>query len=60
LIQGTGEVRAGVWARSVCINDSLETGSMLWMIHFCENNGIAVLIMNPNYNRDPETDEKIP
>jgi hypothetical protein len=55
LIQGTGEVRAGVWARSVCINDSLETGSMLWMIHFCENNGIAVLIMNPNYNRDPET-----
>ena len=29
LIQGTGAVRAGIWARSVCINESLETGSML-------------------------------
>lgn len=22
LIQGTGEVRAGIWARSVCINEN--------------------------------------
>jgi hypothetical protein len=29
LIQGTGQVRAGVWARSVCINESFEKGSML-------------------------------
>lgn len=32
LIQGTGAVRAGVWARSVCINESLKNGSMLPLI----------------------------
>ena len=32
LIQGTGSVRAGVWARSVCLNENLEKGSMLHMI----------------------------
>jgi len=29
LIQGTGQVRAGIWARSVCINDNFLLGSML-------------------------------
>jgi len=29
LIQGTGAVRAGYWARSVCINANYELGSML-------------------------------
>ena len=29
LIQGTGAVRAGIWARSVAINDCFENGSML-------------------------------
>ncbi len=29
LIQGVGAVRPGQWARALCINDSLDTGSML-------------------------------
>ena len=29
LIQGTGDVRAGVWARSVTMNDTLTLGSVL-------------------------------
>ena len=32
LIQGTGAVRAGVWARSVCVNDNLSLGSMFPML----------------------------
>ena len=29
LIQGSGPVRPGIWARSVCINDCLENGTMI-------------------------------
>lgn len=32
LIQGTGSVRAGVWARSATLNENLEIGSMLPLI----------------------------
>jgi len=28
LIQGTGDVRAGIWARSVCMNDKISLGSI--------------------------------
>jgi hypothetical protein len=60
LIQGTGEVRAGIWARSVCINHGLEKGSMLPFLDLCQEKDIAVLVMNPNYNRDPETGSIVP
>jgi hypothetical protein len=60
LIQGTGAVRAGIWARSVCINENLEKGSMLPFIDKCRELGIAVLVMNPNYTRCPETGSVIP
>ena len=52
LIQGTGEVRAGIWARSVTINDTLETGSMLPFLDLAKKLDIAVVVMNPNYNRE--------
>ena len=29
LIQGTGAVRAGIWARSVCINENFYLGSQI-------------------------------
>eukprot|EP00347_Sterkiella_histriomuscorum_P023677 403333772 len=48
LIQGTGAVRAGVWARSVCMNESLKTGSMLYLVEQAQKNNLAVLVMNPN------------
>ena len=48
LIQGTGAVRAGIWARSACINLSFEKGSMLPFLKEAEREGVAVLVMNPN------------
>lgn len=48
LIQGTGAVRAGIWARSVCINENLELGSMLPQVDWAVKNEYAVFVMNPN------------
>ena len=50
MIQGTGAVRAGMWARSACVDDSLEIGSMLPQIEWAVSNSIPVLVMNPNEN----------
>jgi len=35
LIQGSGAVRAGQWARALCINEGLETGSILGYLSEC-------------------------
>lgn len=51
LIQGTGAVRAGVWARSVCINESMEKGSMLPLLHAARQHNMSVIVFNPNLNR---------
>ena len=59
LIQGSGAVRAGIWARSVCVNQDLELGSMLPFVDKCHELEIPVLVMNPNFNRD-EHGVKIP
>lgn len=34
LIQGTGAVKAGIWARSVCVNNDFEIGTMLPQIEW--------------------------
>ncbi len=60
LIQGTGSVRAGVWARSVCLNENLELGSMLPLIDAAKKQNMPVLVMNPNLSRDPLTKKSIP
>ena len=60
LIQGAGAVRAGIWARSVCVNESLETGSVLPFLEHAKRLKIPVLVMNPNYNRDPVTKNVVP
>ena len=60
LIQGTGAVRAGIWARSVCINDDFETGSMLPFLNIAKKLNIPVLVMNPNFNYDPVSRKNIP
>lgn len=62
LIQGTGDVRSGYWARSVCMNDTMELGSMIPDIEFARNNGFSVIVFNPNYNRNEQNvtvDDKI-
>lgn len=53
-------MRAGVWARSACINENLNKGSMLPFTSLCKEKNIPVLVMNPNYNRDPSSNNSIP
>jgi hypothetical protein len=60
LIQGTGDVRAGVWSRHAMINDSLNCGSMLPQIKFAVQNGMSCLVMNPNFERDAKGNEVDP
>ena len=56
-----GAVRAGQWARSVCINANYELGSMLPQIDWAVNlKDYSVLVMNPNLSHDPKTKKKIP
>ena len=52
LIQGMGEVRAGLWDKSATVSHSLEIGSMLPQIKFAVENDMAILIFNPNYEKD--------
>ena len=59
LIQGTGAVRLGQWARSVCINENLELGSMKPYIEKAKQNQFSVIIYNPNERRDFDTGENI-
>jgi hypothetical protein len=42
------------------VNDSLEIGSMLPQIEWANENKLPVIVMNPNYNRDPKTSKSIP
>ena len=51
LIQGTGNVRAGIWARSVCNNENFELGSFLPQIEWAQMNDYPVIVMNPNMNK---------
>lgn len=60
LIQGPGDIRAGIWSRSLCLNEDLKNGSMLPIVDMCREKNIALLIMNPNYNKDPETGVTVP
>ena len=48
IIQGMGAVRAGIWARSVCINENFKLGSMLPQVNWAVEKGCPVLVMNPN------------
>ena len=52
LIQGTGAVRLGQWARSVCINENIYLGSMIPYVKKALDNKWSVIIFNPNERRD--------
>jgi len=54
IIQGTGAVRAGQWARAVCINDKLSIGSILPYLDRCQQEGLSVIVFNPNLNSGPK------
>jgi hypothetical protein len=48
LLQGSGVVRPGQWARSCCINESLDIGSMFPYMTKAKENNLSVIILNPN------------
>lgn len=50
LIHGNGVVRAGQWARSLIINNSLESGTQIPAIKRAQDLGYAVLVLNINDN----------
>eukprot|EP00271_Cylindrocystis_brebissonii_P006506 TRINITY_DN19283_c0_g2_i1.p1 TRINITY_DN19283_c0_g2~~TRINITY_DN19283_c0_g2_i1.p1 ORF type:complete len:677 (+),score=136.41 TRINITY_DN19283_c0_g2_i1:33-2033(+) len=48
LLCGTGRVAAGQWARKLCINESLYTGSVIPFLEWAHARGIGVVVLNPN------------
>ena len=48
LINGSGAVKAGQWARSIIMNDNLYPGSMLPYIQWAADNDFDVLVLNTN------------
>eukprot|EP01122_Echinamoeba_exundans_P011601 TRINITY_DN466_c0_g1_i1.p1 TRINITY_DN466_c0_g1~~TRINITY_DN466_c0_g1_i1.p1 ORF type:complete len:351 (+),score=79.49 TRINITY_DN466_c0_g1_i1:678-1730(+) len=50
IVQGSGSVRAGQWARSLCINQTLYHGTTLPYMHRARERGYAMIINNPNVN----------
>eukprot|EP01132_Coremiostelium_polycephalum_P001234 gene1234-1558_t len=49
ILCGSGAVKAGVWARSLCINDSLKNGTIFGYLDKARENGFAVIVLNPNF-----------
>eukprot|EP01119_Soliformovum_irregulare_P009878 TRINITY_DN2378_c1_g1_i2.p1 TRINITY_DN2378_c1_g1~~TRINITY_DN2378_c1_g1_i2.p1 ORF type:complete len:528 (-),score=126.03 TRINITY_DN2378_c1_g1_i2:269-1810(-) len=58
LIQGSGAVRAGQWARALCINDSLKSGSIIPYIVRAREEGYAIVVFNPNLNAVPKKESR--
>ncbi len=54
LIQGSGAVRAGQWARALCINTNLREGAQLEYIEKAQQQGYGVIVVNPNLNFIPK------
>lgn len=50
IIHGSGVVRAGQWARSLIINDSINSGTVLPYIKKAQEAGYEVLVTNTNDN----------
>ncbi|XP_066511219.1 cotranscriptional regulator ARB2A homolog isoform X1 [Hoplias malabaricus] len=50
LIQGSGVVRAGQWARRLIINDDLDSGTQIPFINRAMKEGYGVVVLNPNEN----------
>ena len=57
LIQGTGPVRAGIWARYCCMNETLDLGSVIPFVKRGASEGYSCIVLNPNLNYD--TNERL-
>jgi hypothetical protein len=58
IVQGSGAVRAGQWARSLCLNDKLSTGAILEYIKQAKSEGYGIIVFNPNLNSKPKVLKK--
>jgi len=58
LVQGSGPVRAGMWARSLCFNENLHTGACIDYIEQANSEGYGVIVLNPNLNGTLKKPEK--
>ena len=56
IIQGTGAVRIGIWARQICINDNIQNGSMISYIRTALEKKYSLIILNPNERYDDNKD----
>uniref|UniRef100_A0AAV2MR22 Arb2 domain-containing protein n=1 Tax=Knipowitschia caucasica TaxID=637954 RepID=A0AAV2MR22_KNICA len=63
LIQGSGVVRAGQWARRLIINQDLDSGTQIPFITRAIQEGFGVMVLNPNENylekEKPETSSPV-
>ena len=48
-----------MWSRSVCINESLELGSVIPFVEDAYKNKMSVIIFNPNERKDSVSEKKI-
>lgn len=51
IIQGSGAVRPGMWARALCINEGLTEGTAFGYLDRITSNGWGFALLNPNDNR---------
>lgn len=51
LVQGSGAVRPGQWARALCINHSLKAGTIFDYLDIARELGMATIVLNPNQNQ---------
>ena len=51
LLCGAGAVAAGQWARRLCINESLTTGTVVPYLQWAVSRGFGCCVLNPNHRR---------
>ncbi|KAL6042535.1 Arb2 domain-containing protein [Balamuthia mandrillaris] len=59
LVHGSGNVRAGQWARKPCFNDDLSIGSVLPYVERAHAKGMNVVVLNPNLNHGMVNGRKV-
>ncbi|XP_071450127.1 FAM172 family protein homolog CG10038 isoform X2 [Hetaerina americana] len=60
LIHGSGVVRAGQWARSLIINDCLQSGTQIPYIKKAREKGYEVMVLNSNENAKVIKGKRVP
>lgn len=48
IVQGSGAVRPGQWARALCINQSLKAGTIFDYLDIARESNLGVIVLNPN------------